>query len=131
MELELEFVRTCVVFRITSASCYSSFRLVNKSLTLSLLTLCVLHLVAAVGYFFGMEDTVKALEEKVAKLKANLGKKSESTVGTSGNSPISSPENLLHIKPESFCATSGESWVVWIWKVSQPLTSGVLSFKPK
>ena len=52
MELEPEFVRTCVVFRITSDLCYSSFRLVNKSLTLSLLTLCVLHLVAAMGSFF-------------------------------------------------------------------------------
>lgn len=72
----------------------------------------MLHLVAAVGSFFAMEDNVKALEEKVAKLKAKLGKKSESTACTSGNSPISSPENLLHIKPESFCATSGESWVV-------------------
>ena len=42
------------------------------------------------GSFFAMEDNVKALEEKVAKLKAKLGKKSESTAGTSGNSPISS-----------------------------------------
>ena len=72
----------------------------------------MLHLVAAVGIFFAMEDTVKALEEKLAK----LGKKSESTAGTSGSSPITSPENPLSIKPESFSATSGESWVVWIWK---------------
>ena len=59
---------------------------------------------------------MKALEEKVAKLEAKLGRKSESTAGTSGNSPITSPENPLRIKPESFSATSGESWVVWIRK---------------
>ena len=46
----------------------------QKFLGLSLLKLFVLHLVAAVGYFFAMEDTLKALEEKVAKLEANLGK---------------------------------------------------------
>ena len=76
----------------------------------------MLHLVAAVGIFFAMEDTVKALEEKLAKLEAKLGKKSESTAGTSSGSPITSPENPLCIKPESFSATSGESWVVWIRK---------------
>ena len=63
-----------------------------------------------------MEDTVKALEEKVALLEAKLGKKSESKAGASGSSPTSSPENPLRIKPESFSATSGESWVVWIRK---------------
>ena len=68
------------------------------------------------GSFFAMEDTVKALEEKVAKLEAKLGKKSESTAGTSGNSPITPPENPLRITPESFSATFGESWVVWIRK---------------
>ena len=76
----------------------------------------MLLLVAVVGIFFAMKDTVKALEEKLAKLKAKLGKKSESTAGTSGSSPIISPENPLRIKPESFSATSGESWVVWIRK---------------
>ena len=40
----------------------------------------------------------------------------ESTAGTSGSSPITSPENPLRIKPESFSATSGESWVAWIRK---------------
>ena len=93
-----------------------SFRLVNKSLALSLRISFVLHLVAAVGSFFAMEDTVKALEEKVAKLAAKLGKKSKSMAGTSSNSPITSPENLLCIKPESFLATSGESWMVWMRK---------------
>ena len=63
-----------------------------------------------------MEDTVKALEEKVVLLEAKLGKKSESKAGTSGSSPTTSPENPLRIKPESFPATSGESWVVWIRK---------------
>ena len=64
------------------------------------------------GIFFAMKDTVNALEEKLAK----LGKKSESTGGKSGSSPITSPENPLRIKPESFSATSGEIWVVWIRK---------------
>ena len=68
------------------------------------------------GSFFAMEDTVKALEEKLAKLETKLGKKSESTAGTSGSSPITSPENPLRMKPGSFSATSGESWVVWIRK---------------
>ena len=63
-----------------------------------------------------MEDTVKALEEKVALLEAKLGKKSESKAGASGSSPTTSQENPLHIKPESFSATSSESWVVWIRK---------------
>ena len=63
-----------------------------------------------------MEDTVKALEEKVALLEAKLGKKSESKAGASGSSPTTSPENPLRIKPESFSATSSESWVVWIRK---------------
>ena len=63
-----------------------------------------------------MEDTVKALEEKVALLEAKLGKKSESKAGASGSSPTTWPENPLRIKPESFSATSGESWVVWIRK---------------
>ena len=68
------------------------------------------------GIFFAMEDTVKALEEKLAKLEAKLGKKSESMPGTSGSSQITSQENLLRIKPESFSATSGESWLVSIRK---------------
>ncbi|XP_068697781.1 uncharacterized protein [Montipora foliosa] len=59
-----------------------------------------------------MEDTVKPLKEKLAKLEAKLGKKSESTAGTSSKSPITSPENPLCIRPESFSATSSESWVV-------------------
>ena len=59
---------------------------------------------------------MKALEEKVALLEAKLGKKSESKAGASGSSPTTSPENLLRIKPESFSATSSESWVVWIRK---------------
>ena len=63
-----------------------------------------------------MEDTVKALEEKVALLDAKLGKKSESKAGASGSSPTTSTENPLRIKPESFSATSSESWVVWIRK---------------
>ena len=63
-----------------------------------------------------MEDTVKALEEKVALLEAKLGKKSESKAGASGSSPTTSPENPLRIKPESFSATSSESWVVWVRK---------------
>ena len=63
-----------------------------------------------------MEDTVKALEEKVALLEAKLGKKSESKAGASGSSPTTSQENPLRIKPESFSATSSESWVVWIRK---------------
>ena len=63
-----------------------------------------------------MEDTVKALEEKVALLEAKLGKKSESKAGASSSSPTTSPENPLRIKPESLSATSGESWVVWIRK---------------
>ena len=37
-----------------------------------------------------MEDTVKALEEKVALLEAKLGKKSESKAGASGSSPTTS-----------------------------------------
>lgn len=36
-------------------------------------------------------------------------------VGTSGNSLITTPENR-HVKPESFSATSGQSWMVWIQK---------------
>ena len=56
-----------------------------------------------------MEDTVKALEEKVALLEAKLGKKSESKAGASGSSPTTSPENPLRIKPESFSATSVRS----------------------
>ena len=67
-------------------------------------------------FFFAMEDTMEALQEKVAKLKAKLGKKSKSTAGASGSSSITSPENPLHVKPESYSATSGESWVVWIRK---------------
>ena len=63
-----------------------------------------------------MEDTVKALEEKVALLKAKFGKKGESKAGASDNSQTKSPENTLRIKPEGFSATSGESWVVWIRK---------------
>ena len=63
-----------------------------------------------------MEDTVKALEEKVALLEAKLGKKSESKAGASGSSPTTSQENPLPIKPESFSATSSKSWVVWIRK---------------
>ena len=39
----------------------------SQSLALSLLILFVSHLVAAVGSFFAMEDTVKALEEKVVE----------------------------------------------------------------
>ena len=59
---------------------------------------------------------MKDLEEKVVLLEAILGKKSESKAGASGSSPTTSPENPLRIKPESFSATSGESWVVWIRK---------------
>ena len=47
-----------------------------------------------------MEDTLKALEEKVALLEAKLGKKSESKAGASGSSPTTSPENPLRIKLE-------------------------------
>ena len=47
-----------------------------------------------------MEDTVKALEEKVALLEAKLGKKSESKAGASGSSTTTSPENPLRIKLE-------------------------------
>ena len=46
-----------------------------------------------------MEDTVKALEEKVALLEAKLGKKSESKAGASGSSPTTLQENPLRIKP--------------------------------
>ena len=93
----------------------------------------VLHLVAAVGYVLVMEDTVKALEEKLAKLEAKIGKKSESTAGTSDSPPNTLPENPLRIEPESFLRRPAK--VGWFGygnlKVLQPLTSGVLSFKPK
>ena len=55
-----------------------------------------------------MEETVKALETKLAQLEAKFGKKSESGASTSTSS--------LHIKPESFSATSGESWLAWLRK---------------
>ena len=63
-----------------------------------------------------MEETVKALETKLAQLEAKIGKKSESGVSTSTSSN-GSPENLLlRIKSESFSATSGESWLAWLRK---------------
>jgi len=68
------------------------------------------------GGILAMEDTVKALEEKVALLEAKLGRNSESAAAASSSSLITLPENPLHIKLESFSATSSESWVVWIRK---------------
>ena len=63
-----------------------------------------------------MEETVKALETKLAQLEAKIGKKSESGASTSTSSN-GSPGNLpLRIKPESFSATSGESWLAWLRK---------------
>ena len=63
-----------------------------------------------------MEETVKALETKLAQLEAKIGKKSESGASTSSSSN-GSPGNLpLRIKPESFSATSGESWLAWLRK---------------
>ena len=80
-----------------------------------------------------MEDTVKALEEKVALLEAKFGKKSERKAGASDSSPITPPENPLRIKPESFSVRSGEGWVAWIRKFKSiaALTRGVLSFNVK
>ena len=63
-----------------------------------------------------MEETVKALETKLAQLEAKIGKKSKSGASTSTSSN-GSPETLpLCIKPESFSATSGESWLAWLRK---------------
>ena len=59
---------------------------------------------------------MKALETKLAQLEAKIGKKSESGASTSTSSH-GSPKNLpLRIKPESFSATSGESWLAWLRK---------------
>ena len=56
---------------------------------------------------------MKALETKLAQAEAKIGKKSESGASTSARSN-GSPKNLpLRIKPESFSATSGESWLVY------------------
>ena len=90
---------------------YSPFR----SLVVSLV---VLHLVAAVGYLT-MKETVKALEAKVAKLEANLAKKSETNTVSSHSSASSSialADHSLRIKPETFSAASGENWLVWLRK---------------
>ena len=56
-----------------------------------------------------MEETVKALETKLAQLEAKVGKKNESGASTSTNSHDSPGNPPLRIKPESFSATSGES----------------------
>ena len=90
---------------------YSSFRKLVVSLV-------VLHLVAAVGYLV-TEETVKALEAKVAKLEANLAKKSETNAASSHSSAGSSialADYSLRIKPETFSAASGENWLVWLRK---------------
>ena len=62
------------------------------------MSLVVLHLVAAVGYLT-MEETVKALEAKVAKLEANLAKKSETNTASSYRDRI-----LGHILFISICS---------------------------
>ena len=63
-----------------------------------------------------MGESVKALETTLAQLEAKIGKKSESGTSTSTSSN-GSPENLLlRTKPESFSATSGESWLAWLRK---------------
>ena len=77
-----------------------------------------LHLVAAVGSLI-MEATVKALETKVAQLEAaNLGKKRETASSSHGSmsSSIVLADHTLRIKPETFSAASGESWLVWLRK---------------
>ena len=76
-----------------------------------------LHLVAAVGSLI-MEATVKALETKVAQLEANLAKKSETASSSHGStsSSIVLADHSLRIKPETFSATSGENWLVWLRK---------------
>ena len=77
----------------------------------------VLHLVTAVGSLI-MEATVKALETKVAQLETNLAKKSETASSSHGStsSSIVLADHFLRIKPETFPATSGESWLVWLRK---------------
>ena len=63
-----------------------------------------------------MGESVKALETKLAQLEAKIRKKSESGTSTSTSSN-GSPENLpLRTKPESFSATSRESWLAWLRK---------------
>ena len=77
----------------------------------------VLHLVAVVGSLI-MEATVKALETKVAQLEANLGEKSETASSSHGStsSSIVLADHSIRIKPETFSATSGENWLVWLRK---------------
>ena len=77
------------------------------------MSLVVLHLVAAVEILI-MEETVKALETKVAQLEASLAKKGETASGSSSHSSASSssalaPDHPLRIKPETFSAASGEN----------------------
>ena len=84
------------------------------------MSLVVLHLVAAVEILI-MEETVKALETKVAQLEASLAKKGETASGSSSHSSASSssalaPDHPLRIKPETFSAASGENWLVWLRK---------------
>lgn len=67
------------------------------------MSLVVLHLVAAVGFLI-MEETVKALEAKVAKLEASLVKKGETNVASSHSSMsslIALADQSLRIKPET------------------------------
>ena len=62
---------------------------------------------------------MKALEAKVAKLEANLAKKSETNAASSHSSTGSSialADHSLRIKPETFSAASGENWLVWLRK---------------
>ena len=83
-----------------------------------------LHLVAAVGLFFvkgkTMEETVKALEAKLAQMEAKLATKSESSASASASlsSSASSPDvhSALRIKPESFSAGPGENRLAWLRK---------------
>ena len=63
-----------------------------------------------------MEETVTALETKLAQLEAKVGKKNESGASTSTSSHDSQENPPLRIKPESFSATSGESWLAWLRK---------------
>ena len=68
------------------------------------MSLVVLHLVAAVEILI-MEETVKALETKVAQLEVSLAKKGETASGSSSHSFASSscalaPDHPLRINPK-------------------------------
>ena len=80
------------------------------------MSLVVLHLVAAMADLI-MEETVKALQTKVAQLEANLAKKGATTSSSHSSASSSmalTPDHCLRIEPETFSAASGENWLVWL-----------------